>query len=240
MSQLPVPQGSLATYLVEINKFPLLTAAEELDLARRYRGTGDIDAAHQLVTANLRFVVKVANEYAGYGLRLPDLIQEGNIGLMQAVKKFDPAKGVRSLSYAVWWIRAMIQNFVRKSWSLVKIGTTRMQRKFFRQFPHDISLDEPLSDDNPTTRLDRMASSDNPEEDLAKKEERSLVKTSVQKALTRLNPRERFIVEHRLMSDEPATLQEIGAKYNISRERARQLEAGAKQKIRTALTEVSA
>ncbi len=237
MSNLPVPQGSLSAYLVEINKFPLLKPEEERECARRFQEQGDVEAAHKLVTSNLRFVVKIAYEYSGYGIRIADLIQEGNIGLMHAVKRFDPRKGVRFLSYAVWWIRATIQNFILKSWSLVKIGTTKLQRKFFHKIPHDISLDEPLSEENPTTRLDRMTASDNQEEELARAEERSLVKTSVQKALTRLNPRERFIVEHRLMSDEPATLQEIGTKYNISRERARQLEAGAKQKIRVALAQ---
>lgn len=237
MSNLPVPQGSLAAYLVEINRFPLLGAEQEQALACRYRKTGDIQAAHQLVTSNLRFVVKIAHEYSGYGVRLADLVQEGNIGLMQAVKKFDPKRGIRFLSYAVWWIRATIRNFIMKSWSLVKIGTTQAQRKLFYNHPRDASLDQPLSDDNPTTRLDRIAASDNQEEAVAQAEERSLMKSSVQKALTRLNERERFIVKSRLMSDEPLTLQDIGERYKISRERARQIEAVAKKKIRLALAE---
>ncbi|MBI2066536.1 MAG: RNA polymerase sigma factor RpoH [Deltaproteobacteria bacterium] len=131
MSNLPVPQGSLASYLVEINRFPLLSQQEERELALRYYEQGEIEAAHKLVTSNLRFVVKVANEYAGYGIRMADLIQEGNIGLMQAVKKFNPHRGFRLISYAVWWIRAYIQNFILKNWSLVKIGTTQAQRKLF-------------------------------------------------------------------------------------------------------------
>lgn len=236
MSNLPVPQESLSTYLVEINRFPLLAPEEEQTLARRYRATGDIQAAHQLVTSNLRFVVKVAYEYSGYGIRMADLIQEGNIGLMQAVKRFDPEKGVRFLSYAVWWIRATIRSFILKTWSLVKIGTTKAQRKLFYRLPRDTSLDQPLGEDSQATRLDLVTASDNQEEELARAEENSLTKTSVQKALTRLNERERYIVKNRLMSDEPVTLQEIGDRYKISRERARQLEEGAKKKLRLVLS----
>lgn len=276
MVELPVPQSSLSTYLLEINKFPLLTAGEEHDLALRHRQTGDVEAAHKLVTANLRFVVKIAYEYSSYGVRMTDLIQEGNIGLMIAVKKFDPAKGYRLISYAVWWIRAMIQNFILKSWSLVKIGTTQAQRKLFyklrqtkralarylsgsdlltdadchtlakslkvrddevqemesRLKARDTSLDQPFHEDRSVTPLDLLASRDNQEELLARTEENEKVRSEVQKALTVLNDKERFIVEKRLMSDEPLTLQEIGNRYRISRERARQLEERAKKKIR--------
>ena len=122
--------GSLSIYLSEINRHALLTQPEEQKLARRFR-KGDLQAGHRLVTANLRFVVKVAYEYRSYGLRMPDLIQEGNIGLMKAVQKFDPDKGIRLISYAVWWIRAYVQNHILKSWSLVKLGTTQAQRKLF-------------------------------------------------------------------------------------------------------------
>lgn len=283
MSELPVPQRSLSTYLVEISKFPLLSAEEQSRLACRYRDNGDVEAAHQLVTSNLRFVVKVAYEYASYGIRIADLIQEGNIGLMHAVKRFDPRKGYRLLSYAVWWIRAYIQNFILKNWSLVKIGTTQAQRKLFyklgqakralaSRLPHlenldeaaceslaktlkvkgneviemearlharDASLDQPLYEDSETTRLDLVPSSENQEEALLRKEEQSLTKVSLQKALTRLNERERYIVEHRLMADAPTTLQEIGDRYKISRERARQIEETAKRKIRLTLAEIS-
>jgi RNA polymerase sigma-32 factor len=128
---LPVVKNSLESYLVQINQFPLLTQEEEFKLAVRYRKHTDIEAAHALITSNLRFVVKVAFEYKSYGVKLLDLIQEGNIGLMMAVKKFDPYKGYRFISYAIWWIRAYIQNFIIKTWSLVKIGTTQAQKKLF-------------------------------------------------------------------------------------------------------------
>src|SRR5690606_29273702 len=131
LSTLPASSGSLAMYLSEINQYPLLTQEEEQALARRYRDHGDEEAAHRLVTANLRFVVKVSYEYRSYGIKMADLIQEGNIGLMKAVKKFDPDEGIRLISYGVWWIRAYIQNYNLKSWSLVKLGTTQAQRKLF-------------------------------------------------------------------------------------------------------------
>jgi len=131
MLNLPVVKNSLESYLVQINQFPLLTHDEERDLALKYRKNNDIEAAHKLITSNLRFVVKVAFEYKSYGIKLLDLIQEGNIGLMMAVKKFDPDKGYRFISYAIWWIRAYIQNFIIKTWSLVKIGTTQAQKKLF-------------------------------------------------------------------------------------------------------------
>ncbi len=131
MSDLPVVKNSLESYLIKINRFPLLTREEEFQLAERYRKYNDMEAAHKLITSNLRFVVKVAFEYRIYGVKLLDLIQEGNIGLMVALKKFDPYKGYRFISYAVWWIRAYMQNFIIKSWSLVKIGTTQSQKKLF-------------------------------------------------------------------------------------------------------------
>jgi RNA polymerase sigma-32 factor len=131
ISNLPVVKNSLESYLVQINRFPLLTPEEEFNLAVKYRKHNDIEAAQQLITANLRFVVKVAFEYKSYGVKLLDLIQEGNIGLMMAVKKFNPYKGYRFISYAIWWIRAYIQNFIIKTWSLVKIGTTQAQKKLF-------------------------------------------------------------------------------------------------------------
>mgnify|MGYP001057907988 CR=1 FL=1 len=131
MSNLPVVKGSLESYLVQINQFPLLTQEEEFELAVRYRKHNDIEAAQKLITSNLRFVVKVSFEYKSYGVKLLDLIQEGNIGLMMALKKFDPYKGYRFISYAIWWIRAYIQNFIIKTWSLVKIGTTQAQKKLF-------------------------------------------------------------------------------------------------------------
>ncbi len=127
----PVVTGTLDVYVAEINRFPILTAEEEFELAVRFKKYNDMEAAEKLVVSNLRFVVKIAHEYRSYGMKLPDLVQEGNIGLMHAVKKFDPYKGYRLISYAVWWIRAYIQNYLIKSWSLVKIGTTQAQRKLF-------------------------------------------------------------------------------------------------------------
>ena len=131
MSNLPVVKSSLESYLLKINQIPVLSQGEEFELAVRYRKYNDINAAHKLITSNLRFVVKVAFEYKSYGAKLADLIQEGNIGLMMAVKKFNPYKGYRFISYAIWWIRAYIQNFIIKTWSLVKIGTTQAQKKLF-------------------------------------------------------------------------------------------------------------
>jgi len=128
---LPVTTDSFEQYMAQINRFDILSRQEEFELARRYKQRGDVDAAHRLICANLRFVVKIAQEYRGYGARMLDLIQEGNIGLMMAVKKFEPERGFRLISYAVWWIRAYIQNFVVRTWSLVKIGTTQAQKKLF-------------------------------------------------------------------------------------------------------------
>lgn len=268
---------SVDRYVQEINRYALLTREEEVALAERYRATGDLKIAHQLVVANLRFVVKISHEYRGYGLKLLDLIQEGNIGLMMAVKKFDPRKGYRLISYAVWWIRAYIQNFVIRSWSLVKLGTTQAQRKLFfrlrsereradrdagpgelastknlakrlkvveadvldmegRMAAHDFSLDTELESGGRQTHLDMVADAQvtSQEEALGEHEERHVVRTRVRQAMTTLNEKERFIVENRLMTDEPRTLQEIGARFRISRERARQIEGNVLRKIKTA------
>ena len=131
MKNLPVIRNSLESYIMQINQLPLLSQEEEFELAVRYRKHNDIDAVHRLITSNLRFVVKVAFEYKSYGIKILDLVQEGNIGLMMAIKKFDPYKGYRFISYAIWWIGAYIQNFIIKNWSLVKIGTTQAQKKLF-------------------------------------------------------------------------------------------------------------
>jgi RNA polymerase sigma-32 factor len=269
---------SVDRYVSEINRYKLLTREEESELARRYVRSGDLQAAHKLVVSNLRFVVKIAHEYRGYGLKLLDLIQEGNIGLMMAVKKFDPDKGYRLISYAVWWIRAYIQNFVIRSWSLVKLGTTQAQRKLFfklrserdradgeaaegeiataknlakrlkvaegeindmemRLAAKDFSLDTELEPGARQSHLDLLAQDGtNQEENLASFEERRLVRGKVNETMESLNPKERFIVENRLMTDEPRTLQEIGQHFSISRERARQIEGNVIKKIRVALT----
>jgi len=171
MPNLPVVKNSLETYLVQINQFPLLTPEQEFDLAVRYQKHNDISAAHQLITSNLRFVVKVALEYKSYGVKLLDLIQEGNIGLMMAVKKFDPYKGNRFISYAIWWIRAYMQNFIIKTWSLVKIGTTQAQKKLFYKIGK--VRKELESDPENEKRYERLAKDlDVPKEDLMEMEQR--------------------------------------------------------------------
>jgi RNA polymerase sigma-32 factor len=262
-------------YISEITRFPVLSADEEFTLAIRFKKYNDVEAAEKLVISNLRFVVKVAHEYRNYGVKLSDLIQEGNIGLMHAVKKFDPYKGYRIISYAVWWIRAYIQNYIIKTWSLVKIGTTQAQRKLFfklgqakkrletlsqknpefgeiaeslgvkeheieemdlRLSHRDLSLDAYISDESDTTHIDHLTyKGEDQEMALIKKEEMDLVKRNIAGALTHLNERESYIVKHRIMTESPITLQEIGSKYNITRERARQIEKQALKKLRLAL-----
>jgi RNA polymerase sigma-32 factor len=273
MSNFPVVKNSLETYLVQINQFPLLSPEEELKLAKRYyENNNDIEAAHKLITSNLRFVVKVALEYKSYGVKLLDLIQEGNIGLMMAVKKFNPHKGYRFISYAIWWVRAYMQNFIIKTWSLVKIGTTQAQKKLFykigkvrkaleadrenekkyeslardldvpkedimemeqRMASRDLSLDAPFDEGKELTHLDLLQEeSPNQEDRLAEEQEKGIREREVQKALERLNQKERFIINHRIMSDEPLTLQEIGSQLKLSRERVRQIESEALKKLK--------
>jgi RNA polymerase sigma-32 factor len=273
---------SLATYLSELQKYPLLTVAEEQKLGRRYR-KGDMAAGHRLVTANLRFVVKVAYEYRSYGLRIPDLIQEGNIGLVKAVQKFDPGKKIRLISYAVWWIRAYIQSYILKSWSLVKLGTTQAQRRLFfslararreieksskgdpdhlasveelaerlrvkpeevqemvqRMGGRDLSLDAPTDEDSGSCHLDHLASAAvGQDETYERTEESGFIRSHVQEALLTLDPRERFIIERRILGDTKVTLKSLGAHFGFSRERARQLEIRARQKLKSALAGVA-
>ncbi|MEO0459644.1 MAG: RNA polymerase sigma factor RpoH [Myxococcota bacterium] len=262
-------------YVSEINRYRLLTRDDEMELANRYRDSGDLQAAHKLVVSNLRFVVKISHEYRGYGFKLLDLVQEGNIGLMMAVKKFDPDKGYRLISYAVWWIRAYIQNFIIRSWSLVKLGTTQAQRKLFfklrserekadraagpgesadigelagrlgvdetdvmdmemRLAARDFSLDAEIDDGARQSHVDLLtfhgASQERMVGDL---EERRFVREKVGEAMHHLNEKERYIVRHRLLADEPKTLQEIGQNFGISRERARQIEGNVLRKLKT-------
>jgi len=273
--------SSIDLYLSEINQFPLLSVEDEQGLARVFRSKGDTRAAHRLITANLRFVVKVAYEYRSYGFRMADLIQEGNIGLMKAVQKFDPDKGIRLISYAVWWIRAYIQNYILKSWSLVKLGTTQAQRKLFfslartkreldklsadhgldsdgedaakiakklkvkpgeveemtqRMEGRDLSLDAPMGDDGSYSHVDFVVG-DGPSQDheLSAAEEQTVLKQRIGEALARLDVRERYIIERRVMNDRPATLKELGEHFGFSRERARQLEIRAKEKLKLEL-----
>jgi RNA polymerase sigma-32 factor len=277
---------SLELYLAEINRFPLLAPEEEKRLACEYLAHRDTRAAHRLITANLRFVVKVAYEYRSYGFKMADLIQEGNIGLMKAVQKFDPAKEIRLISYAVWWIRAYIQNHILKSWSLVKIGTTQAQRKLFfslartrreldrtsveqgadsdgrdankiakklkvkpaevremelRLEGRDVSLDAPVGEDGSATHGDFVTSEGaSQDEELSGAQERVMLTGRIGTALGLLDPRERFIIEQRVMSDRPMTLKELGEYFGFSRERARQLEIRAKEKLREHLHALAA
>ncbi len=273
MSRLPVVSNALDLYMAQINQLPILSPNEELELALRYQEKGDIEAAHKLITSNLRFVVKIALEYKNYGLKLLDLIQEGNIGLMMAVKKFDPHRGYRFISYAVWWIRAYIQNFIIKSWSLVKIGTTQAQKKLFyklgkvrrlleapqgdhpqsyediardlgvkeeeihemeqRMGRRDLSLDLPFDEDQELTPL-ALLSDDSPDQEdmLIRSQDSQIQKKEISKALAKLSDREQYIINHRIMSDNPLTLREIGDTLQLSRERIRQIEKEALTKLR--------
>ena len=275
---LPVVTETFEHYMAHINRFDLLTAEEEKRLARQLRDQDDLDAAHSLVCANLRFVVKVAHEYKGYGVRLLDLVQEGNIGLMKAVKKFDPDRGIRLITYAVWWIRAYMQNFIMRSWSLVKIGTTQAQRKLFfklgqtrnalrnltgsedyeeianeldvnqdvvlemsqRLGQRDASLDLQIGSEGDFSLMDTLADErDNQETLLIDAQSRSQMSVQIGKALTTLNPREKAIVEQRLLTEAPRTLQELADEYGISRERVRQVEQKALQKLKGSLGDLA-
>jgi RNA polymerase sigma-32 factor len=273
--KLPVVTGTLDLYIAEINRFQLLTADEEFKLAVQLKKYNNVEAAEKLIVSNLRFVVKIAHEYRSYGFGLADLIQEGNVGLIHAVKKFDPYKGYRLISYAVWWIRAYIQNYLIKSWSLVKIGTTQAQRKLFfklsqtkkeletlskknpefgeiatslgvkgsevaemdlRMGSRDVSLNEFINDDGDSSHIDFLTyKGEDQESSLIKDEEMSLAQRDIAGALTHLSERENYIILNRIMTDDPKTLQEIGTKYNISRERARQIEKQALKKMQLAL-----
>lgn len=274
---LPVPvsdYGEIDRYQVEIQRFPLLSEKEEYDLAVRYRDSQDLEAAHRLVASHLRYVVKIAREYANYGLRQMDLIQEGSIGLMQAVKRFEPDRGFRLSTYAGWWIRAAIQEFILRSWSLVKIGTTAAQRKLFfslrkskrtierldeqeaaslgRQLgvkPEEVlEMDARMSGRDDSLNRQAMDSGDevqnlladprdNQEIRLLEHESRTLRHQAVRSALDGLDPREREIVTRRILADASATLDELGQEMGVSRERIRQLEKRALEKLRKTLAQ---
>lgn len=273
--KLPALTDTLEMYMVEINRIPLLSPEEEFDIAVKLKKYRNIKDAEKLVVTNLRFVVKIAYEYKNYNVKLADLIQEGNIGLMHAVKKFDPHKGYRLISYAVWWIRAYIQNYIIRSWSMVKIGTTQAQRKLFfklnktrkeletlseknpefkeiaetlnvktidveemdlRLTNRDVSLNTSLNDESNATYLDFLTYQGNDQEtELIKKEEMDIVQKHISGAIKKLNEKEAFIVKNRIMADEPLTLQEVGDHYQITRERARQIEKQAIKKLQLAL-----
>ena len=268
-------------YVAEVNRHPLLSRDEERELTEEFASTLDQKIADKLVVSNLRFVVKIAHEYKGYNLGLLDLIQEGNVGFMLAVKKFDPEKGYRLISYAVWWIRAYMQAFIMRSWSLVKIGTTAAQRKLFfklrserqeadrraapgetaevstiantlnvpekdvppmelRPAARGCSLDVKVGngDDARRTYLEQLpAVGTTPEESVADAEERHAFRQRLRKAALDLDERERYILDERLASDEPKTLRQIGERFRISRERARQIQENIVGKMRAALVD---
>lgn len=250
---LPVVADSVQSYLAEVGRYPVLSAAEEYEIAERYYRERGVEDAHRLVTSNLRYVVKIALEYRHYGAKLADLIQEGNIGLMVAVKKFNPYKGFRLITYATWWIKSRIQEFILKSRGLVRHGTKALKKKLFyksgpaaaeaddssalalRNSGFDLSLDAAVGDDS-TTHLELLADSAPGSEDLVSAdEETSLVKDEVTTALACLNDRERMVVEKRLMTDDPTSLAGLGEHLGVTRERVRQIEGQALKKLRKAL-----
>jgi RNA polymerase sigma-32 factor len=271
--------GPLAAYLRRIDQVPLLTPDEELSLAREWKRTREPEVARKLVLANLRFVVKIAFEYRTYGIRLLDLIQEGNLGLLVAVDRFDAGRGNRLTTYAVWWIRAYIQEFIRRQWSLVRFGTTRAEQRCFYRLrrererleragdkaeparlaaalgvrPEDLaaiesrimrrdqSLDDPAFSGADETRASRLADeTEGPESAVAARELASLSHQRLRRALDGLDPRERLIIERRYLHGKGTTLKELGRTFGISRERVRQLEARAKQKMRAELEDLFA
>ncbi len=269
----------LAAYMAEVTRHPLLSREEEQALARRYRDTGDVKAAYKLVSSNLRLVVKLAHEYHRNPLSLLDLVQEGNIGLMQAVKKFDPDRGVKLASYAAWWIRAYILRYIMDNWKMVKLGTTEAQRKLFfklrqeqerllkqgvevtpklladrlnvteqdvvemdqRLGNDELSLDAPLSTDGDEkqTRADRLlpSAAQAPDESVGNQQLREIFRSKLAKFAEGLNEKDRYIFERRLVADEPMTLQDIGAHYGVSRERARQLESALMARMKKYMRE---
>jgi RNA polymerase sigma-32 factor len=267
---MPVVADSLNLYLAEIRRFPVLSPEEEHRLAVRFYEEKDLEAAHTLITSNLRFVVKIAGEYRSYGMKMLDLIQEGNVGLMMAVRKFNPYKGYRLISYAVWWIRAYIQNFIISTWSLLKIGTTQAQKKLFfklnqaknamknmfgeedaaavsqalgvkeseftemdQRLRGDYSLDSEGVDGEGTALIESLADERKNQEDaLADFQEAFILEREVAGALDLLNEKERYIIEKRVIADEPMTLQEIADHFSVSRERIRQIEEGALKKMK--------
>ncbi|HKO07651.1 MAG TPA: RNA polymerase sigma factor RpoH, partial [Alphaproteobacteria bacterium] len=268
------PEGNLSRYLQEIRRFPMLEAGDEYMLAKRWREHNDLEAAHQLVTSHLRLVAKIAMGYRGYGLPLAELISEGNVGLMQAVKRFEPDRGFRLATYAMWWIRAAIQEYILHSWSLVKIGTTAAQKKLFfnlrrikgqlqaidegdlspehvkkiateldvpesdvvqmnrRLASPDHSLNAPVREEGDGEWQDWLEDeSESQETRLAEDEEMTNRRRLLDSALKALNPRERRILVERRLQDEPTTLEDLSKAYGISRERVRQIEVRAFEKL---------
>ncbi|NEW89058.1 MULTISPECIES: RNA polymerase sigma factor RpoH [Rhodopseudomonas] len=277
---LPVLNGEsgLARYLAEIRKFPMLEPEQEYMLAKRWREHGDRDAAHQLVTSHLRLVAKIAMGYRGYGLPISEVVSEGNVGLMQAVKRFEPEKGFRLATYAMWWIKASIQEYILRSWSLVKMGTTANQKKLFfnlrkakskisaldegdlhpdhvkliasrlgvteqdvvdmnRRLGGDASLNAPIRDDGEPGEWQDWLVDQSPSQEavLAEHEELDQRRAALNGAIQVLNPRERRIFEARRLADEPMTLEDLAAEFGVSRERVRQIEVRAFEKVQSAV-----
>jgi RNA polymerase sigma-32 factor len=271
-------EGNLARYLQEIRKFPMLEAGEEYMLAKRWREHADPEAAHRLVTSHLRLVAKIAMGYRGYGLPLSELISEGNVGMMQAVKRFDPDRGFRLATYAMWWIRASIQEYILHSWSLVKMGTTAAQKKLFfnlrklkgqlqaieegdlspenlskiakeldvpeadvvsmnrRLASPDHSLNAPLRGDGEGEWQDWLVDeAEDQEAILGERQELGLRRDLLRNAMTHLSERERDILAERRLRDEPTTLEDLSQKYGISRERVRQIEVRAFEKLQKSI-----
>ena len=278
------PEQGLSRYLSEIRKFPLLEKNEEFMLAQRWAQHQDAEAAERMVTSHLRLVAKIAMGYRGYGLPMGEVISEGNVGLMQAVKKFDPDKGFRLATYAMWWIRAAIQEYILRSWSLVKLGTTAAQKKLFfnlRRLKGEISALEEgdlrpenvaeisrrlgVTEEEVTSMNRRMASGgdaslnapiggmegeaewqdwiadDTPgqAERMAESDEFGARMSLLERAMESLNERERHIITERRLKEEPTTLEDLSAHYNVSRERIRQIEVRAFEKLQTAMREAA-
>ena len=283
MSNLPVPSiGGLSIYLSQIKKFPMLDAEEEYMLAKNWRESGNLKAAHKLVTSHLRLVAKIAMGYRGYGLPVNELISEGNIGLMQAVKKFDPDKGFRLATYAMWWIKASIQEYVLRSWSLVKMGTTTAQKKLFfnlkkiknqiapgqdgdlkdeqvneiskrlnveshevvnmnrRMMGQEKSLNDPIKSGETDEWQDWLVD-DNLDQELivSQRQEYDDKKELLDNAMKILSDREKEIITARRLAEEPKTLEELSKKYKISRERIRQIETKAFEKLQKSMINAS-
>ena len=273
------PEGGLSRYLSEIRRFPMLAKDEEFMLAKRWKEHQDPEAAHRLVTSHLRLVAKIAMGYRGYGLPIGEVISEGNVGLMQAVKKFEPDKGFRLATYAMWWIRASIQEYILRSWSLVKMGTTAAQKKLFfnlrkakseisaleegdmrpdqvhliatrlgvldeevismnrRLSGPDASLNAPLRSDSESEWQDWLADDAQVSQEtvVADNEERTIRMALLEEAMTELTDRERHILTERRLKDDPTTLEELAAQYGVSRERVRQIEVRAFEKLQKAM-----
>jgi RNA polymerase sigma-32 factor len=272
------PEGNLTRYLQEIRKFPMLSFDEEMSLSRRWRDSEDTEAAHKLVTSHLRLVAKIAMGYRGYGLPVGELISEGNVGMMQAVRRFDPDRGFRLATYAMWWIRAAIQEYILHSWSLVKMGTTAAQKKLFfnlrrlkgqmqaiedgdlqpeqvakiahaldvpeqdvvnmnrRLAAPDHSLNAPVRMDSEGEWQDWLVDeSDSQETTISDRQELTGRQALLTGALASLNERERHILIERRLKDNPTTLEDLSQQYNISRERVRQIEVRAFEKLQKAM-----